>query len=218
MVVDGKIGAVGMSNYHADEVARAFALCEQHALTKPSVYQGLYNPLNRAAEDELLPVLRQHGCAFVAYNPLAAGLLTGKHTSAPGGEVLAGRFKDNPNYLPRFYTDANFRALGAITAACEAAGWPVLDATYCWMLRHSALGVDDGLLLGASSLAQLDANLAACAKADELELPAPVKEAFDGAWAVTKDGAFPYWRSYSADMPGRDALHPGASYQAHGPK
>lgn len=145
MVQEGKIGAVGMSNYHADEMARAFALCEEHGLTKPSVYQGLYNPLNRAAEDALLPLLRSHGCSFVAYNPLAAGLLSGKHR--PGVEVPAGRFKDNPNYLPRFYTDGNFAALQTISAACDAAGLSVLDATYCWLLRHSALTEADGLLV-----------------------------------------------------------------------
>eukprot|EP00908_Phaeocystis_cordata_P000402 Transcript_10425.p1 GENE.Transcript_10425~~Transcript_10425.p1 ORF type:complete len:423 (+),score=75.82 Transcript_10425:147-1271(+) len=154
MVSEGKVGAVGMSNYHASEVARAFELCAEHGLTKPSVYQGLYNPLNRAVEEELLPVLRAHGCSFVAFNPLAAGLLTGAHKR--DGEVPAGRFKDNPNYLPRFYTSPNFDALQAISAACDAAGLSVLDAAFCWLLRHSALGPEDGLLIGASSLAQLE--------------------------------------------------------------
>jgi aflatoxin B1 aldehyde reductase len=89
MVSEGKVGAVGMSNYHASEVARAFELCAEHGLTKPSVYQGLYNPLNRAVEEELLPVLRAHGCSFVAFNPLAAGLLTGAHKR--DGEVRLAR-------------------------------------------------------------------------------------------------------------------------------
>ena len=87
LVAEGKVRVLGMSNYHASEVERAFALCEEHGLTKPKVYQGLYNPLNRMVEDELLPLLRKHGCAFVAYNPLAAGLLSGRHTE--GGEVRA---------------------------------------------------------------------------------------------------------------------------------
>ena len=73
------------------------------------MYQGLYNPLNRRVEQELLPTLRKHNISFVAYNPLAAGLLTGKHSE--GGDVPAGRFKDNPNYLDRFYKHDNFEAL-----------------------------------------------------------------------------------------------------------
>jgi aflatoxin B1 aldehyde reductase len=217
LVKEGKVRSVGLSNYHASEVARAMALCDEHSLVKPSVYQGIYNPLNRAVEEELLPVLRKHGCAFIAYNPLAAGLLTGAHS--PGGEVKAGRFKDNPNYLPRFYTDANFTALGVMKAACDGAAIGLVEATYRWLLCHSALRADsrDGLLSGASSLEQLDSNLAAVDAARTAgPLPTAVHAAFEGAWAARKlrEEAFPYWRSYSADMPGREGLHQGASYNA----
>jgi len=100
------------------------------------------------------------------------------------------------------------------------ADWSLLDATYCWLLRHSALTANDGLLLGASSIAQLDANLAACARAASSPLPDAVAAAFDSAWderPQLREGAFPYWRSYSADMPDRSERDPGASYQAHGP-
>jgi len=218
MVKEGAIGAIGMSNYHRDEMLRAFELCETHGLTKPSVYQGLYNPLNRLAEEELIPTLHAHGCSFIAFNPLAAGLLSGAHRA--GNEAPAGRFKDNPNYLPRFYTDPNFEALETIRTACDAHGWSMIDATYTWMLRHSALGPKDGLLLGASSLAQIDQNLAACELAASSELPPALASAFDSVWTsqALREAAFPYWRSYSADMPGRDDRPQGASYAAHGPK
>lgn len=225
---EGLCRSIGMSNYHHSEVARAMELCDRNGWTKPSVYQGLYNPLNRWIEEDLLPVLREHDCSFVAYNPLAAGLLTGKHSRSSNddddddkeavAEVPKGRFRDNPNYLPRFYTDANFRALDVIRTACEKESVDLLDATFLWMLRHSALRSEasDGLLLGASSTEQLEANLAACAKAASGEtLPTSVLDAFDEAWAVVKKaGPFPYWRSYSADMPDRESLDPGASYDA----
>ena len=221
LVKAGRIGRIGMSNYHALEVAHAFEICERHGLTKPSVYQGLYNPLNRAIEDELLPVLREHDCAFIAYNPLAAGLLTGRHLSADALRSTPGRFKENMNYLPRFGTQENFDALREMRSACDSAGISLVEATYRWMLRHSALSGDarDGLLLGASSMKHLEQNLAACevARGQNGELPTEVLDAFDGAWtdsAPLREGCFPYWRSYSADMPNRDALHPGASYDA----
>ena len=67
-----KIHTIGMSNYHVTEVARAFQLCREHDLTPPTVYQGLYNPLNRLVEEDLLPLLKAHNCAFVAYNPLVS--------------------------------------------------------------------------------------------------------------------------------------------------
>lgn len=214
MIKEGKISTVGMSNYHASEMERAFLLCEQHGLAKPTVYQGLYNPLNRMVESELIPVLRANGCSFVAYNPLAAGLLTGKHKKADDGTVPQGRFKDNPNYLPRFYTDSNFDAVETIRKACDAEGITMVEATYRWLLRHSVLNGDDGLLLGASSLEQLDENLSGCNAAEKGPLPDSVLSAFEAAWKLTDGAPFPYWRSYSSDMPGRESLDQGASYSA----
>lgn len=220
----GLIEAVGMSNYHASEMERAFLLCEQHNLTPPTVYQGLYNPLNRLVEDELLAVLHKHNCSFVAYNPLAAGLLAGKYETqtAPVVEidndmktvVPKGRFRNNPNYLPRFYTASNFAAVELIRKACSVAKITMIEATYRWLLCHSALGSNDGILIGASSMKQLEQNLIACTE-PLTPLSEPVLAAFEEAWKVTSQaGVFPYWRSYSYDMPNRDALDPGASYEA----
>lgn len=209
MKEQGLIQAIGMSNYHVSEMERAFAI----APTAPTVYQGLYNPLNRLVEEELLPLLRKNKCSFVAYNPLAAGLLSGKYDNPDGSVVPQGRFKNNQNYLPRFYTTANFEALDVIRRACKAADITLIDATFRWFMCHSALTEQDGILIGASSLAQLEQNLGACR--DPKPLPQELLDAFDEAWSITKQaGVFPYWRSYSGDMPNRDSLDPGASYEA----
>jgi len=212
LVQEGAIARYGMSNYSAVEVERCFEICKARGWLAPSFYQGLYNPLNRMVEEDLLPVLRQNGVAFIAFNPLAAGMLTGKH--AQGGEVAAGRFRNNPNYLPRFYTEPNFASVGRIRDACESHSLGMVEATYAWLLRHSQLAASygDGVLLGASSPEQLDQNVAACV--DAPELPSIVAAAFDDAWVTCREGAFPYWRSYSRDQPGREKMHPGASYNA----
>jgi len=208
----GTISKYGMSNYSAIEVERACAICTDRGWALPSFFQGLFNPLNRWTEEELLPVLRANSIAFIAYNPLAAGMLTGKHL--PGAAPLAGRFKDNPNYLPRFYTEANFKATERIRAACAEQGLGMVPATYSWLLRYSVLDASkgDGVLLGASSVEQFEENMAACAAPPDL--PPSVLSAFNEAWATCKEGAFPYWRSYSQDQPGRESLDPGASYDA----
>ena len=216
-VSEGLISKIGMSNYHASEVQRAFELCEAHGLAKPSVYQGLYNPLNRCIETELLPVLRKNQCKFIAYNPLAAGLLTGKHSAT--GEVKEGRFKNNQNYLPRFYRAVDFEALKLIQSACAESKLSMVEATYLWLLRHSALQSSDGILIGASSIEQLEQNLKSCSRAsdEDSELPEPVLDAFQKAWDLisnAEERPFPYWRSYSADMPNKEQLDQGASYNA----
>ncbi|VEU36166.1 unnamed protein product [Pseudo-nitzschia multistriata] len=216
LVKKGKVSRIGMSNYHASEVSRAFQLCKEHDLTPPTVYQGLYNPLNRLVEEDLLPLLKENGCSFVAYNPLAAGLLTGKHNDVE--TVVKGRFKKNQNYLPRFYTPANFAAIQLIQEQCKKDEISMVDATFRWLLCHSSLVADfDGILLGASSLDQLDENLAACKQAAQSTSPLSPEllVAFDRAWELTKEGSFPYWRSYSLDMPDRNTLDQGASYQAN---
>lgn len=119
LLTEGVIGAFGLSNYSAVEVDRCVELCRGHGYALPVAYQGLYNAINRRVEDELFPTLRKHGIAFVAYNPLAAGLLTGKHVQE--GEVKKGRFKDNPNYLGRFYKPDLFEGLSLVRSACDAA-------------------------------------------------------------------------------------------------
>ena len=100
--------------------------------------------------------------------------------------------------------------------ACEKEGISLLEATFRWLLRHSALSPEtDGILLGASSVTQLEENLEACnAAAEKGPLSDELLAVFDQAWDLTKDGAFPYWRSYSSDMPNRESLDPGASYNA----
>jgi aflatoxin B1 aldehyde reductase len=215
-----QITSLGMSNYHAIEVQRALDLCQEHQLTPPTVYQGLYNPLNRMVEEELLPLLKRNDISFVAYNPLAAGLLVGKHKHSRDNNDATitpppGRFQNNSNYLPRFYTPANFEAMELLEVACQQEGITMVEATFRWLLRHSALRPTvDGILLGASSLAQLEENLAAChAAAVKGPLSKNLLDAFDQAWDMTKqEGVFPYWRSYSADVPNRESLDQGASY------
>ena len=91
----------------------------------------------------------------------------------------------------------------------------MVEATYRWLLCHSALDERDGVLLGASSVAQLEQNLEACTAAREKgSLSDNVLLAFEDGWKLTEEGAFPYWRSYSSDMPNREELDQGASYDA----
>lgn len=216
------IEKIGMSNYHVSEMDHAYQLCKINSLPhKPSVYQGLYNPLNRLVEDELIPLLHRNNCSFIAYNPLAGGLLvdhkytttTGDITTNDTNTIPPGRFQNNPNYIPRFYTPENFRALQIIQTACRECNITMIEATYRWLLCHSALSGEDGILLGASSTQQLHENLQACSNVTT-PLPDQVVKAMDEAWEMTRPTAFPYWRSYSLDMPNREELDPGASYDA----
>merc|ERR1719471_2659254 len=212
LIKAGTVKSYGLSNYSTVEVERVIKICKDESYPLPEVYQGLYNPINRRVEKELLPVLRSNGIAFVAYNPLAGGMLTGKH-SREDGEVPKGRFHKNKNYSDRFYKPDVFDAVDKINAACKEADISIVQATYSWMMHHSKLGSKgDGILLGASTIEQLEQNLKCCN--ESAPLPTGILEAFDEGWAICEPDAFAFWRSYSLDQPGRDTMDPGAAYVA----
>jgi len=227
LVDRGLIGSIGMSNYHGTEVQRAVDICDKYGWVRPSVYQGLYNPLNRRVETELLPTLKHNNIKFIAFNALAAGLLTGKHASQDSDSVMSGRFKNNPNYLPRFYTKANFKAVSDISDALEyhGKGETMIEATYDWLLHHSQLGPNDGILIGASGVEQLESTLSAIGRSlnkSPKHTNDQVMTACEKAWDTvigSKEGdGFAYWRGYSKDHPNAKDLDQGAAYAAHGPK
>ena len=94
---EGKFEQLGLSNFSAWETAHVWHLCDKLGVVKPTVYQGMYNGITRQVEQELFPCLRRLGIRFLAYNPLAGGLLTGKHRFDQ--EPDHGRFKDNSMYV-----------------------------------------------------------------------------------------------------------------------
>lgn len=60
------------------EVGEIVTLCRIHGWVQPTVYQGLYNAIHRAAEPDLFPALRKYGISFYEYNPLGGGFFTGR--------------------------------------------------------------------------------------------------------------------------------------------
>lgn len=189
---EGAYDELGLSNYQAWEVCHIHHLCVSRGLPPPTVYQGMYNCLTREVERELLPCLRALGIRFYAYNPLAGGLLTGKHTAESLLEVQEGRFRlGNELYRSRYLHTAQVRAAEAFSAACAAAGVPAAAAALRWLRHHSALRADarDGVIVGASRPSHLDDNLGAL---EEGPLPAELLGAIDGMWAdVRAHGCVP---------------------------
>jgi aflatoxin B1 aldehyde reductase len=189
----GLFRELGLSNFPAWQVVEIWHLCEKHGWPRPTVYQGLYNGLSRGIEAELLPALRQHGMRFYAYNPLAGGILAGKYRGMTD-EPTPGRFTFRPNYRSRYWKKPFFEALELLTAACREQGVPLVRAAYGWLMHHSGLSAaaGDGLILGASSLMQLEQNLEAM---QQPPLPAPIVQAFEIAWEAAKPECPAYFRT-----------------------
>ncbi|KAF0034457.1 hypothetical protein F2P81_012215 [Scophthalmus maximus] len=163
--------------------------------------EGMYNATTRQVETELLPCLRYHGMRFYAYNPLAGGLLTGKyHYQDKDGSQPAGRFFGNnwaEAYRDRYWKESNFQAIDVVLKALETAYGsekPTLtSAAMRWMYHHSQLKGDlgDGVIIGMSSMEQLQQNLDA---AEEGPLDERVVAAFNEAWNLVAHECPNYFR------------------------
>ena len=188
----GKVKELGLSNYPAWQVVDIWHKCEDHGCPRPTVYQGMYNALCRNVEPELFPAIRTLGMRFYAFNPLAGGLLTGKHMQ---DEKLEGdgRFARLKSYRDRYWKQSYFDAIGEIMKACEAENIPMAEAAYRWLVNHSMIKSElgDGILLGASSIEQLEQNMVAATKG---ELPQSILDAMDSAWEIAKPDSPAYFK------------------------
>jgi len=160
----GKIGRIGASNYAAWQLMRM--------LETVSIVQPMYNLLARDVERELLPMCRTFGLEVLVYNPLAGGLLTGKH--APGPPTARTRFDGNEMYQKRYWHEAMFRAVSDLGQVAKAAGLSPVQLALRWL---KAQGV--GILLGATRAEQLGESLAAL----EGTIDEPTRKACDEAYA-----------------------------------
>jgi aflatoxin B1 aldehyde reductase len=188
----GSFKHFGLSNFAAWQVAEVVETCRHNGWTQPVVYQGMYNALTRDVEKELFSCLRNYGISFYAYNPLAGGLLTGKHQSADDPPD-SGRFTVERGYLDRYWKQEYFNVLRELQVACVDSGLKPVEVAMSWLVNHSLLDVDrgDSIILGASSVDHLVQNMAAC---EQAPLSPEILEILDRGWEVIKPDCFKYFR------------------------
>ena len=159
VVKAGKARYVGVSNYHAYRVARALGRAEALGLARLVSVQPRYNLLFRELERELLPFCREENLAVIPYNPLAGGLLTGKHKrgAPPSGTrfTLGAAAK---TYTERYWKEREFATVDAFLALAKEAGLEPATLAVAWVLANPAV---TSPLVGASRPEQLKASVAA---------------------------------------------------------
>ncbi|OLT12080.1 aldo/keto reductase [Kocuria sp. CNJ-770] len=157
LVDEGRIGALGVSNFAAWQIAEVNAAADRNGAPRPVVAQQLYNLLARRIEEEYVEFARTTGLHTMVYNPLGGGLLTGRHRfdSAPQD----GRFQDSrlaEMYRERYWDEQLFAAIEELTGIAEDAGMPLIELALRWLVSRPATG---SVLLGGSKPHQLTANL-----------------------------------------------------------
>ncbi|KAB8073166.1 NADP-dependent oxidoreductase domain-containing protein [Aspergillus leporis] len=193
---EGKFVELGLSNYTAFEVAEIVTLCTAKGWVRPTIYQAMYNAITRSIETELVHACKRYGIDIVVYNPLAGGIFSGKYKSH--GIPTEGRYSDKSTtgklYRKRYFKDATFDALQVIEPVVQKHGLTLPETAFRWIRHHSALNMKengrDGIIVGVSSLTQLESNLRDIQKGP---LPEEVVEALDKAWLITKPTAPDYW-------------------------
>ena len=182
-VSSGRALYAGISSYSAERTAAAAAILRQLG-TPLLIHQPSYSMLNRWVEGGLLDVLAREGTGCIAFSPLAQGLLTGKYLAGMPEGARASR----PGTLTRDQLSeenlARIRALGQIA---RSRGQSLAQMALSWVLRDERV---TSVLMGASSVAQLEENLAAAGHSvfSQEELAAIDQHAMEGhinIWAAS---------------------------------
>lgn len=147
----GKIRHPAASNYAAWQMVDMRWIAKRRRFAPITTAQPMYNLLARGIEQEFLPMCKQFGIRTVAYNPLAGGLLTGKHKEQP---AEGSRFDGNQMYLDRYWHPAMFEAVKKLRTLDR----PLVSVALNWLAHHTQI---DSIILGASRLEQLEENLKA---------------------------------------------------------
>jgi L-glyceraldehyde 3-phosphate reductase len=182
-VRSGRALYAGISSYSAERTMEAITLLRQMGI-RLLIHQPSYSMLNRWIEGGLLEVLGREGVGCIAFSPLAQGVLTGKYlTGVPAGS----RASLNGSLSADQIAPATLAHVRALNEIARSRGQTLAQMALSWVLRDPRV---TSALIGASSVAQLEENLAAAAHTDFTadELAAIDRDAVDAGiniWAAS---------------------------------
>ena len=161
-VRQGKALYVGISSYSAAKTAEAYAILRE--LGAPFViHQPSYSMLNRWIEEGLLDTLGELGIGCIVFSPLAQGMLTDKYLD---GIPEGSRATRHSSLSPDLITDEALEKIRALNEIAAARGQTLAQLALAWTLRDPRV---TSALIGASSVSQLEANVAALDRLDFTE-------------------------------------------------
>ena len=153
-VQQGKALYVGISNYDAEQTNRAVDILESLG-TPCLIHQPRYNMFDRWVEDGLLEVLEKRGVACIPFSPLAQGLLTNRYLD---GIPKGSRIDSESIFLGKDVLDPETMVkVKALNQHAEQRGQSLAQMALAWILEKKQI---TSVLIGASSVAQLEANVA----------------------------------------------------------
>ncbi len=158
-VRSGRALYAGISSYSPERTAEAARLLREMG-TPLLIHQPSYSMLNRWIEGGLLDTLEASGAGCIAFSPLAQGMLTSKYLD---GIPAASRMAENSSLSRDLLTEQNVAHIRALDALARGRGQSLAQMALAWCLRDPRM---TSIVAGASSIAQLEENLAALDRLD----------------------------------------------------
>jgi L-glyceraldehyde 3-phosphate reductase len=185
-VRSGRALYAGISSYSPERTREAYAILKAMG-TPLLIHQPSYSMVNRWIEGGLLDTLGELGVGCIAFSPLAQGVLTTKYL---GGIPAGSRASRNGSLSQDQLSDRTLAHVRALNEIAASRGQALAQMALSWVLRDDRV---TSALIGASSVAQLEENLAAAAKTSftEDEIKAIDKDAVEAGiniWAASSNG------------------------------
>lgn len=158
LVHQGKVRAIGCSNFAAWELCKSLWVSDKRNLSRFETVQPRYSLLARNIEAELLPLCRAEQVSVNPYHSLAGGMLSGKYKwgePPPPGTHFAVRWNLNSR---RYWYECNFQVIESLRKIATEGGRTPAQYALAWVLANPAI---TSVIVGATSPAQLSENLAA---------------------------------------------------------
>jgi aryl-alcohol dehydrogenase-like predicted oxidoreductase len=152
LVRAGTVGAVGASNFSAEQLAEALEISGLEGLTRFEWAQNSFSLLDREDAESVFPVCHEHGLGYEAFGPLAGGWLAGRYRRGQGYPE-GSRMTQRPDGYRRYEDDTVFDALEAFEREALGRGVSMAGLAIAWLL-----GVPEvtGIVVGPTRAEQLE--------------------------------------------------------------
>ena len=149
LIKQGKVRAIGASNYSAERLAQSLEASEQNGYPRYESLQPLFNLYDRADyEKELEPLCREKGLGVISFFSLASGFLTGKYRSQ---DDLSNRARGN--FVKKYLNERGFRIIEALDNVAQAHNMTPAQVALAWLISHPSITAP---IASATNLEQLN--------------------------------------------------------------
>jgi aryl-alcohol dehydrogenase-like predicted oxidoreductase len=186
LIEQGKVIYVGMSNFASWQVCEALWKADTNRWAPPVVIQVPYNLITRGIDEECVSFSVNQNIGMTVYNPVAAGMLTGKYSGVEK-PIEGTRFDRSEDYYGRFWHASNFEAVETLTRIAADTGLSLLELALKWLLSQAHV---DSIILGSSKPEHLEGNI----QVADGRLDEDTMKACDEVWQKLRGPHFKYNR------------------------